>query len=280
MTPAVFQELLAAQRVPQSGGASLSDGRGLTIARAVAEGPFLGERVSEDLGRAMAAAPEGFREGRTREGREVLFAYSRSPISGWTAAIGVARSDAFAAVWEATTRLVMAAAALLLLGIAVAAWMARSVARPLDRLAAAAEAIERGAPVGLTPMHGEFSRLARALQAAHRAIAEREHERTLRAQAESDRRAAEQASAAKDRFLAMLSHELRNPLAAIANCATLLQRGSGAGEDRAPLVDILVRQSAQLRVLVDDLLDLARITHGKLPCGCAPSMPPRQPGRR
>jgi signal transduction histidine kinase/CheY-like chemotaxis protein len=77
-----------------------------------------------------------------------------------------------------------------------------------------------------------------------------EAERALR---EADRR--------KDELLAMLSHELRNPLAAMQN-ATVTAQMDEARRERALL--IVRRQTERLGRLVDDLLDVARITHGKI----------------
>jgi PAS domain S-box-containing protein len=71
---------------------------------------------------------------------------------------------------------------------------------------------------------------------------------------------AEAASRTKDEFLAMLSHELRNPLAPILATLRLL-RLSGR---REPELDILERQAGHLTRLVDDLLDVSRITRGMI----------------
>jgi signal transduction histidine kinase/CheY-like chemotaxis protein len=63
----------------------------------------------------------------------------------------------------------------------------------------------------------------------------------------------------RDQFLAMLGHELRNPLAAI-----MLAIDSLGADDGAGIHDILSRQSKHLKKLVDDLLDIGRITSGKI----------------
>lgn len=81
-----------------------------------------------------------------------------------------------------------------------------------------------------------------------------QRERAARAQAE-------QASLAKDQFLAMLGHELRNPLAPIVTVITLLEL-KAAGPDKH--LEILRRQTQHLVRLVDDLLDVARISTGKV----------------
>ena len=70
--------------------------------------------------------------------------------------------------------------------------------------------------------------------------------------------------ARKDEFLAMLAHELRNPLAAIANAGELLRRPDLPDPSRAVAGEILGRQVQQLTRLVDDLLDVSRITRGRI----------------
>lgn len=80
----------------------------------------------------------------------------------------------------------------------------------------------------------------------------------------SSREAAEAANQAKDEFLAMLGHELRNPLAAISMAANLLIRSDGRRDQESQAPAIIVRQVEQLLRLVDDLLDVARVTTRKI----------------
>jgi signal transduction histidine kinase/ActR/RegA family two-component response regulator len=68
----------------------------------------------------------------------------------------------------------------------------------------------------------------------------------------------------KDAFLAMLGHELRNPLAAIHGAAALLATIPDKGERVSRVGDIVTRQVGNLQRLVDDLLDVARVTAGKI----------------
>ena len=76
--------------------------------------------------------------------------------------------------------------------------------------------------------------------------------------------ALKEADRLKDEFLAMLAHELRNPLAAISTATHLLQRGEPTGHDRDWGLSIVQRQTRHLTRLIDDLLDVSRITRGKL----------------
>jgi PAS domain S-box-containing protein len=73
---------------------------------------------------------------------------------------------------------------------------------------------------------------------------------------ESDRR--------KDEFLAILSHELRNPLGAIAGATSVLDRVGKPDGVAITARAVITRQVAQLTRLVDDLLDVARVTTGKI----------------
>jgi PAS domain S-box-containing protein len=72
------------------------------------------------------------------------------------------------------------------------------------------------------------------------------------------------ADAAKDVFLATLAHELRNPLAPIANTLALLGRADEPAALLPQALEVLRRQTSHLTRLVDDLLDLARINSGKI----------------
>jgi PAS domain S-box-containing protein len=87
----------------------------------------------------------------------------------------------------------------------------------------------------------------------------RRHEEMSRAQEllkEADRR--------KDEFLATLAHELRNPLAPVRNAVQLLRVADPAHVDVRRAYDIIDRQVGQMSRLVDDLLDLSRITRGQI----------------
>jgi signal transduction histidine kinase/CheY-like chemotaxis protein len=72
------------------------------------------------------------------------------------------------------------------------------------------------------------------------------------------------ANRAKDEFLAMLGHELRNPLAALTNAVAVLERAPVPPEVQASLQAIIARQTRHLTKLVAELLDVARLTRGKI----------------
>jgi signal transduction histidine kinase/DNA-binding response OmpR family regulator len=114
-----------------------------------------------------------------------------------------------------------------------------------------------GALVLLAP-HARFdsARLALIREVAGRASIAMENARLYAAVQEADRR--------KNEFLAMLAHELRNPLAPIRNAVHIMQ-----GPDVAPATmtwarDVIGRQADHMARLIDDLLDVSRIVQGKV----------------
>ncbi len=84
---------------------------------------------------------------------------------------------------------------------------------------------------------------------------------TARRQAEEALRNADRN---KDQFLATLAHELRNPLGAMLNNVELLHRPAKGGQEVERVSDVLQRQIRYLLRLVDDLLDVERLAHGKI----------------
>jgi PAS domain S-box-containing protein len=145
---------------------------------------------------------------------------------------------------------------------------ARLVREPAPRSVMAVPLRARGESFGaLTLARNDASRpyddrdLQFATEVGRRASVAIENAR-LYATARRDRAASEEASRAKDQFLAVLGHELRNPLAPIATALRLmsLRAGDACISERA----IIERQVQHMTRLVDDLLDVSRITRGKV----------------
>jgi two-component system CheB/CheR fusion protein len=93
------------------------------------------------------------------------------------------------------------------------------------------------------------------------AITERQHREQLLWDRAQDLAAADRS---KNEFLAMLAHELRNPLAPLSNSVELLSAGSADETARGHARDVLQRQTRNIARMVDDLLDASRITQGTI----------------
>jgi signal transduction histidine kinase len=115
-----------------------------------------------------------------------------------------------------------------------------------------------GATIGVIAIVNDVTESAVARKESER----RQRERASTLEREQELRlAAEAASRARDEFLAMLSHELRNPLAPIASATEAMRlRGDHHGKER----EIIERQVSHLSRLVSDLLDVARVVRGKI----------------
>lgn len=99
-------------------------------------------------------------------------------------------------------------------------------------------------------------------------ITERKQFETLRSQLLEDeqlaRQQAETANRAKDQFLANLSHELRNPLTPILGWSQILRSGKLQGVAATNALDVIERSARAQSQLIEDILDISRITSGKL----------------
>lgn len=107
----------------------------------------------------------------------------------------------------------------------------------------------------------EAETLARTLDSTRAQVEAALHQLGAQTQAlNAARTRAEEATRAKDEFLAMLGHELRNPLSPILTALQLMR----LKKHTSPELEVIERQVANLMRLVDDLLDVSRITRGKI----------------
>jgi signal transduction histidine kinase/ActR/RegA family two-component response regulator len=227
-------------------------------------------RPSPSLQQLLArGGPEGAGPTTTLEGVRSQTGFVRLDWSGWVVATGISGHD------SGLYGVLGAVAAGLLASLALAAffatYFARDVTQPIDALKAAASAMGRGEPVKVPPLDiAELEDVGVALEVAsaereaaarQRLAAEAERE-TLLARATEALQRAEEAGRSKDEFLAMLGHELRNPLAPMATALHLMARKGEPGT-RAER-EVMERQVAHMKRLVDDLLDVSRITGKRL----------------
>jgi len=166
-----------------------------------------------------------------------------------------------AARFEGAQRLVSSAlivgavvAASLLLAVPVSAWLGRTVTAPIRDITHAARRVME---------HRDYStRVSKTTQDEIGYLVD-----TFNAMLdEVGRRAAalEEADRRKDQFLAVLSHELRNPLNPILNAAAVLRLGLTDPGKMQWATEVIDRQSRHLARLLDDLMDVARITRNKI----------------
>ncbi len=262
-------DVLKRQSVPPTWVAAVFDQGGNRVARMP---PNAGLRPSARLQALLASGErEGMDTTTTLEGARSHTGYTRVPGSGWVVAVAIPAAEAVGSTYGP----LLAILAGLLASLALAAWLGRyfagQVSAPIESLKQAAAALGRGEHVERRPLPvAELDDVGAAL-----ALASRQRERFMReleaAQAEREAllqqvtdalRAAQEAGRTKDEFLAVLGHELRNPLAPISMALQLM--ALKGDEATAPQRRIVERQLAHMTRLVDDLLDLSRITGKRL----------------
>ena len=265
--PTAIREILNSQRVPSDWVISIFDTAGRRVARSRAHDENLGKPGAPSVVELIAQpADEGWGITTAVEGDRIYTAYSRVKSVRWTVATGIPVSFVNGAVRRSALLFGGGMLLSLVIGVFAATRIARSITGPIGELGEAAAALGRRAPVAapITEI-AEIGRVGEALVAAaeERTSGERERDALLGREQEA-RAAAEAANRAKDEFLAMLGHELRNPLGAVANAVGVLDNVDVSSDAAVRARRIIARQTAHLSRLTDDLLDAGRVITGKI----------------
>jgi signal transduction histidine kinase len=262
LKPEAMARLLARQGYPSTWTIGLIDSEYRIIARQPYRPP--GDHPSADLMAAVQRASAGWYRGKTLEGVDTYTAHMTSALTRWTVGVSVPTSEVETVAQHAATYMALATCASLLLAIIFAHWAARRLAEPISDLAVAARRLglqgtsDELGKVRADPRLLEVHAVAAALEEAASSIAEREDLR------EREKQAMRAADKAKDEFLAMLGHELRNPLSSIVASAHVLRLSKPGAQASVQAHEVIERQARQMARLVEDLLDVSRLAMGKL----------------
>lgn len=263
-------KVLTLQKIPAGSVAAVFDATGKRIARSREVNQP--REASPNLRKLLdRPGPQGVGVTTTREGIESHTGFTRLPGSGWVVAVGISVAETDRGLYGLLGSVGVGVAASLALSALLAWWFSRQVLLPIASLKEGAAALGRGNSLEFSAMDiAELNDVADALKAAaadrDAAADERNHHSAERedllARITVALKAAEDASRSKDQFLAMLGHELRNPLAPIATAVQLMER---KGDPNTALERrIIERQLVHVTRLVDDLLDISRITGRRL----------------
>jgi signal transduction histidine kinase len=253
------------QQAPADSLIAVIDASGHIVARSKNQERFVTQPITPALRGLMDQnGLEGAGPTLTKEGDQVATAYSRMSRYGWTVVTNTPMTALRAGFFEGIAVYVAGVAISLAVCIALAYWLSGRIVGAFNELRRAATALGAGRPFSVRHARiRELGRMGRALEAAGRQRARQEKERSrLLASLEAALEQARHAGQAKDEFLAVLGHELRNPLSPIVASLDLMDMRDepGARQERA----IMRRQVTHLKRLVDDLLDVSRIASGKL----------------
>ena len=260
VSPDTIASILQAQPLEPHWLAVVLDANNRFVARTQGAERLIGQPASPSLQSALAQASGGWFRGRTVEGLDVYSPFHRSPTTGWTVSMGVTAPTFDAAAWRSAGMLALGMLLSIALALGGAHLINRRIARPITSLAVATEAMRKGDAAAIPVDSGvdEVRTLAHAFRASADAVQERQR------LTEREKIALQEADRAKDRFLAMLSHELRNPLAAISAASHVLKVGKPASAETIKAQLVIERQTRHMAHLIGDLLDISRITLGKM----------------
>jgi PAS domain S-box-containing protein len=266
MLPQAWQSLVDRQKLPAGAVLGVFDSKQHVVARSVDPESWVGRPGSEGLVQLVRGhAASGWGETQTLEGMPVFTVFSRSEASGWSAAIGLPKSYVDEQGRRAMVVLGGATVLSICASLLAASYLARTIARPMRELeqAAAASAIGQAPAIPNTDL-SEIRNVAISLFTTH---AEREKllqsEREARLSEHAARLAAEEANRSKDRFLAMVGHELRGPLSAISAAREVIARQAPSEASTRPL-DVIKRQVLQLARITDDMMDAGAVLSGNV----------------
>jgi signal transduction histidine kinase/ActR/RegA family two-component response regulator len=262
LRPEALAKLLKAPGYPSTWAVGLVDATAHIIARQPYRAP--GDAPSRDFLAAIQRSPEGWYRGRTLEGQDTYTAFVTSSLTHWTVGMAVPTREVVTTAYHSAVYMIFATCVSLLLAVIFARWAAGRLAEPISNLAIAARRIgsqgesDELARVRAEPRLLEVYQLAAALEEARSSMAEREELR------EREKQAMRAADKAKDEFLAMLGHELRNPLSSIVASAHVLRLSKPGAQASTQAHEVIERQARQMARLVEDLLDVSRLAMGKL----------------
>jgi signal transduction histidine kinase/CheY-like chemotaxis protein len=270
-----FRQVLAAAGLPEDWQVDIFDRKGRLVASSLGGADIVGQAAPRALADAAARAREGILELPLRNSGAGTVGFTHTALAGWQVAVGAPAPARALAPGDARQAAALALVVALLGAGTLAAWFGRGHARSIRSAVDAATALGRGElPPQRRSRIVEIDRLLAALRQAgselkrvqatrETAGSERESEHVSQLErAQVARHVAEEENRAKDQFLAMLGHELRNPLAPIGTAAQLLKLPDLDGHRARYAGDVIGRQVEHMNRLLSDMLDVSRVTRG------------------
>ena len=250
--PSQLSALLEQQQLPVGWVAAIVDRKDMVLARSRLAERFVGQRAPPGFLDQARNQFESTGEAVNAEGVPVFLIHTTSALTHWRVAIGIPRGSVDESFRRTASQIALGIALMFGLGTLLAWRLGGRISCAFDELQHAARELGAGRPVR------EFRSRVMEAQVALSAMREagKELEQRNASLREADRR--------KDEFIAVLAHELRNPLAPVRTAVEVQRRTTPGDPADLRARRVIERQVAHMSRLIDDLLDVARIARGKM----------------
>ncbi len=275
-----FRIIIARERPGENWLVDMIDRSGRRIASLAPDEREAGQPEQPVFLQAWTNAAEGTVQVVGPDGKATVWGFTRVPDFGWAIAVGVTRAELIGPALRSTFITCGVGLALLAVGLALAHWVSHSVVGPiyaLTRFAASPDGeptpiatrlreTDKVAALLMTEArqrHEITAELMRRTAALKQINEELEKEVTIRKIAEGDllaaKKVAEQASEAKSRFPAAITHELRTPLHGILGYAELLSLEGGLNSTQSQRLSAMMAAGQYLLSTINAVLDVSQI---------------------
>lgn len=251
---ASLSKTLAAQNLTGGRVAAIMDKDGISIGRSKNADKFIGNPATKVLAEESRRKTEDIFHDVNQEGMDSYGAFNRSNYTGWTTAVGLPKEEFTKETWETFLIIVIAAVFFVGLGTYLAFLVGSRISKPILALSDQASALGSGQEI--QDIDTNLLEVSQVSEALKKAAADRDV---------SDKKAQE-AVELRDNFLSIASHELKTPITALQLNLQIVQKNVNESEKEklAKPMERALKQISRLTILVDELLNVSRLTSGKI----------------
>lgn len=250
-----LSKTLATQNLSGGRTAAILDQNSIIIGRSKKAEKFVGVHATERLSKESRENLEGIFHDVNQEGMDSYGAYNRSKLTDWTVVVGLPKEEFTKETWETFLIIVVAAVFFVGLGTYLAFLVGSRISKPI--LALSDQANSLGSGKEIKDIETNLLEVTQVSEALKKAAIDRDL---------SDKRA-QDAVELRDNFLSIASHELKTPITALQLNLQIVQKTLSDVSEREKIAKPMgraLKQIDRLTVLVDELLDVSRLTSGKI----------------